>query len=113
MMELLLDTHTFLWWNGSPELLGQAARSAISDPGNTIFVSAASVWEIAIKQKRGKLRFSGSPVATITKYGFEPLPISPGHAEHAGDLPLLHSDPFDRMLVAQAQLDSLTLVTSG
>lgn len=111
MMELLLDTHTLLWWDASTELLGEAARSAISDPSNGVFVSAASVWEIAIKQKRGKLRFSGSPVAMVAKNGFVPLSISPHHAEVAGALPLLHSDPFDRLLIAQAQMTGMTLVT--
>lgn len=110
-MKLLLDTHALLWWDGKPELLGEAVRAAMRDSNNTVFVSVASLWEIAIKQKRGKLPFSGSPTATIAQYGFLPLPISPEHAERAGGLPLLHSDPFDRMLVAQAQSEGMTLVT--
>lgn len=110
-MELLLDTHALLWWDETPEILNEAARSAIRASSNTVFVSAASIWEIAIKLKRGKLRFSGSPTAMIEKNGFLALSISPEHAEAAGALPLLHTDPFDRMLVAQAQVEKLTLVT--
>lgn len=110
-MKLLLDTHALLWWDAEPELLGEAARVAMRDSSNTVFVSVASVWEIAIKQKRGKLPLSGPPTAMIAQYGFLPLPISPVHAERAGGLPLLHSDPFDRMLVAQAQIEGMTLVT--
>jgi PIN domain nuclease of toxin-antitoxin system len=110
-MDLLLDTHVFLWWDAEPESLGEEARSAIRDPENDVFVSAVSVWEIVIKRQLGRLQFSGSPVETITRNGFFSLPILPLHAEHAGSLPLLHSDPFDRMLVAQAQLGGMTLVT--
>jgi PIN domain nuclease of toxin-antitoxin system len=110
-MELLLDTHVLLWWDETPDVLTDTARSAIKDSSNTIFVSAASIWEIAIKQKRGKLRLSGSAVEMIAKNGFLPLSISPEHAEKAGALPLLHADPFDRLLVAQAQIERLTLVT--
>jgi PIN domain nuclease of toxin-antitoxin system len=110
-VNLLLDTHALLWWDGKPELLGEAALAAMRDSHNAVFVSAASVWEIAIKQKRGKLSLSGSPTAMAAQYGFLPLPILPEHAERAGGLPLLHSDPFDRMLVAQAQIEGMTLVT--
>ena len=111
-MELLLDTQVLLWWDEKPESLNDAARSAIRDPNNDVFVSSVSVWEIAIKRKLGRLHFSGSPVEMIGRNGFFPLPILPLHAEHAGALPSLHSDPFDRMLVAQAQLNSMTLVTA-
>lgn len=110
-MKLLLDTHALLWWDGKPELLGEAARAAVCDSSNTVFVSVASVWEIAIKQKRSKLPLSGLPTAMIAQYGFLPLPISSVHAECAGGLPLLHNDPFGRMLVAQAQIEGMTLVT--
>jgi PIN domain nuclease of toxin-antitoxin system len=74
-------------------------------------VSSASVWEIGIEREMGKPTFPGSPVVEIVESGFEPLSISPAHAERAGDLPGLHRDPFDRMLVAQAQLEGLTVVT--
>jgi PIN domain nuclease of toxin-antitoxin system len=110
-VDLLLDTHAFLWWDADLPGLGAAARSAIRDSANNVFVSAASVWEIAIKRRLGRLRFEGSPTANIARNGFQPLAISPEHAERAGDLPLLHSDPFDRLLIAQAQMEGMTLVT--
>lgn len=111
-MDLLLDTHVLLWWDEQPDRLNAVAHAAICDPGNDVFVSAVSVWEIAIKRQLGRLQFSGSPVGMISKNGFLPLPILPLHAEQAGGLPLLHSDPFDRMLIAQAQLAGMTLVTA-
>jgi PIN domain nuclease of toxin-antitoxin system len=110
-VNLLLDTHTLLWWDSKPSLLGEAARIAMRDASNAVFVSAASVWEIAIKQKSGKLSFAGLPAAMIAQYGFLPLLISPEHAERAGGLPPHHTDPFDRMLIAQAQIEGMTLVT--
>jgi PIN domain nuclease of toxin-antitoxin system len=109
-MDLLLDTHAFLWWDADAAKLGEAARAAISNPENAVYVSAASVWEIAIKAAKGKLSFSGSPMAAITANGFHPLSITVEHTERAGALPWEHQDPFDRMLVAQAQAESLVLV---
>ena len=109
-MDLLLDTHAFLWWDTGAAQLGREARAAIANAENTVFVSAASIWEIAIKAARGKLTCAGSPAAAIAANGFQPLPITPLHAETAGALSWAHSDPFDRMLVAQAQTESLILV---
>lgn len=86
------------------------ARDAIADPRNSVFVSAASVWEIAIKSRKGKLVFSGSPSGAVTANGFLPLAIEPRHAEEAAGLVWDHADPFDRMLVAQAHVQALTLV---
>ena len=111
-MDLLLDTHVFLWWDSDLPGLSAASRSAINDPSNNVFISAASVWELAIKRHLGRLSFLGSPVANIARNGFLQLPILPAHAEHAGALPALHTDPFDRMLIAQAQLTGMTLVTA-
>lgn len=111
-MDFLLDTHVFLWWDAATRDLGHDAASAIADPDNNVFVSAASVWEIAIKQKARRLSFAGSPAEAIGRNGFLPLPILPLHAERAAALPPLHQDPFDRMLVAQAQMASLTLITA-
>ena len=111
MQRLLLDTHVFLWWvENSPEL-GEDARKAISDPRNEVFVSAASIWEIVIKRVLGKLAFQGSMSETIRTSRFEELSMSSFHAERAGGLPIHHHDPFDRMLVAQAQAEGLTIVT--
>ncbi len=102
----------FLWWDSGNPLLNQAARRAISDPANQVFVSAASVWEIAVKRRLGKLAFGGSPSAAIGKNGFFELAILPMDAELAGNLDWLHADPFDRLLVAQANRLRATLVTA-
>jgi PIN domain nuclease of toxin-antitoxin system len=110
-MRLLLDTHAFLWWNFGDPKLPQHLRDEIQSKQNAVFVSAVTVWEIAIKRASGKLSF-GFPVGkAIYGHGFNSLPISVEHAEWAGALPPLHRDPFDRLLVAQAQIEGLTLVT--
>ena len=108
---LLLDTHALLWALESPEILRTQARTAIADPRNAVYVSAASVWEIAIKRALNKLRVPPDLIESIGTVGFSELPITALHAEQAGSLPLLHTDPFDRMLVAQAQAEGLILVT--
>ena len=109
-MNLLLDTHVLLWWlAGDP--IAREVRDRIADPETLVVVSAASVWEIAIKQALGKIRFDGSMVDHVERVRFEPLPMSLAHAERAGHLPPHHRDPFDRMLIAQAQLEGLTVVT--
>jgi PIN domain nuclease of toxin-antitoxin system len=110
-MKLLLDTHAFLWWDSNDAHLPAALHSAIASPRNEVFVSAVTVWEIAIKSASGKLIFQASAAKAIEKHGFLPLPITVEHAESAGSLPQLHRDPFDRLLVAQAQLEGLVLVT--
>ncbi len=109
-MNLLLDTHTILWWLADAPLTSEAAER-IADPGAVVAVSAASVWEAEIKRALGKLRMVGSIAGHSLAAGFEALPISFEHAERAGSLPSHHRDPFDRMLVAQAQLEGLTIVT--
>ncbi|WP_271893699.1 type II toxin-antitoxin system VapC family toxin [Candidatus Phyllobacterium onerii] len=109
-MQLLLDTHVLLWWDEGADRLGSVTRDAIANPDNQIYISAASIWEIAIKSAKGKLRFSGSPHAAIERNGFLPHSISPHHAELAGQLAWSHPDPFDRMLITQAQSDGLILV---
>lgn len=110
-MDLLLDTHAFIWWNAKDGRLANVARDAIREPGNRVVVSAASVWEIAIKRKIGKLSFRHDLLAAIAADGFETLDITPAHADAAGSLPLHHADPFDRLLVAQAGLEQFVLVT--
>jgi PIN domain nuclease of toxin-antitoxin system len=111
-VDLLLDTHVFLWWDAESPRLGAACRAAIADASNRVFVSAASVWEIGIKRRTGKLTFSGSAVDAIRMNGFLELPILGRDAEAAAALDWRHADPFDRLLVAQAQLGSLTLATA-
>lgn len=109
-MSLLLDTHALLWWLADQPLDPQA-RARIEDPGALVAVSAASIWEIAIKRQIGRIRFEGPLSDHLQRNAFEPLAISVAHAERAGGLPPHHRDPFDRMLVAQAQAEDLTLVT--
>jgi len=109
-LNLLLDTHALLWWLADAPMTSEA-RVRIADPGSLVAVSAVSVWEISIKRATGRLRFEGSMSDHLSGGSFEPLPISAGHAERAGALPPHHRDPFDRMLVAQAQAEHLTLVS--
>jgi len=112
MRRLLLDTHTFLWWLADDPRLGGDARSAITDSRNPVFVSAATGWEIAIKKALGKIEVPDNLDAVVEEEGFEHLPIRFYHAEQAGALPNHHKDPFDRMLVAQAQVEGLVIVTA-
>ncbi len=111
-MNLLLDTHVFLWWDRQDAALAEDARKAIEDQRNSVFISAASVWEIAIKRRLGKLVFHGSASAAIGANGFHELPIVSLDAEGAGGLAWQHSDPFDRLLVAQAMRLGLVLLTA-
>ena len=110
-MRLLLDTHVLLWAIGDPERLRDPARTALWDPRNEVRVSVASVWEIGIKRALGKLTAPDDLGPHLEAANFEPLPISLEHTSVAGSLPLHHRDPFDRMLIAQAQLESLAIVT--
>jgi len=110
-MNLLLDTHALLWWlDDSPSLRGDA-REAIANPANTVFVSAVVAWEIRIKQAIGKLDLPDDFAETLSNEQFSELPLRISHADRLADLPMLHRDPFDRMLVAQAMVEGLTLVT--
>ena len=107
---LLLDTHVFLWWREESRRLGREARAAIG-AAEVVFVSAATAWEAAIKIALGRLQLPDTVESGVADSGFEKLPIDFAHAAAAGQLPAHHSDPFDRMLVAQARLETLTLVT--
>ena len=115
-MRLLLDTHVWLWWNTEPERLSAAARRQISDPRNEVFLSAASVWEIAIKQRLGKLPLREPVSSYITRRlaadDVRPLPISVDHAAGVETLELRHHDPFDRILIVQARHEGLRLLTA-
>lgn len=110
-MRYLLDTHVLLWWLSDARALGKSARSAIDDPANEILVSAVTAWEIAIKRAVGKLDSPADLEEQILSSHFTPLPITVGHALAAGALPRHHEDPFDRILVAQAMAERLTVVT--
>ena len=111
-MRLLLDTHIFLWADSQPERLTAAARAAIASEANTVFVSAASAWEIATKVALGRLAF---PLARfdsmLASMGFAPLAMTVAHGIEAAGLPRHHGDPFDRMLIAQARADGMTVAT--
>ena len=109
-MRLLLDTHAFLWWRMGARM-SAAARAALQDPANDVFVSGAVAWEIVVKRALGKLDFPGGVRAAVADEGFVELPIDVAHVDELGALPDLHRDPFDRVLVAQARVESLTLVT--
>lgn len=111
-MRLLLDTHIFLWWRADAPELPARAREAILDETNDVYVSTAVAWEIAIKRGLGKLDFEGRVADAVAEEGFLPLPLELAHADEVTRLPDLHRDPFDRMLIAQARVESLTLVTS-
>lgn len=111
MRRLLLDTHVVLWALSTPEVLAPHVRAALEDPRNEVVVSAASVWEVEIKRALGKLDAPSGFAATCVQRGFDALEITFSHAEVAGGLPPHHADPFDRMLIAQALVESLEMVT--
>ncbi|MGE5307077.1 MAG: type II toxin-antitoxin system VapC family toxin [Alphaproteobacteria bacterium] len=111
-MRLLLDTHVLLWWLADDRRLAKPARDIIANPDNDVHVSAVSVWEAAIKAALGRLEIELDDLAdTIVRNGFRPLPVGFYHAVTAGRLPSVHRDPFDRMLVAQASVEELRLVS--
>ena len=109
-MQLLIDTHILLWADERPRQIAPTLRAAIRDETNDI-VSAATIWEIAIKRAIGKLRFDRPIVAAVLALGFEILPVAGAHAEHAGSLPPHHNDPFARLMIAQAYLERMVLGT--
>ena len=115
-VRLLLDTHALLWWLAGDDALTARARAAIGDTGNAVFVSAASAWEMATKHRSGRLPGLDAVMldleGAIAGQGFTPLPVSLRHGQAAGALPGPHRDPFDRMLMAQAMLEDLWLVSN-
>lgn len=111
MKRILLDTHTLIWWLSGDQQLGPISRGYIEDADNTIYVSAATTWEMSIKRQLGKLKTPKDIDSILENEGFSKLPISIFHSEQAGDLPLHHKDPFDRMLIAQAQAEGLQIIT--
>ena len=114
-MKYLLDTHTFLWWNLDDPQLSAYAREVISNGGNEIFLSAASAWEIAIKTAKDRLVLPEEPAqyiaARMSQHHFQALPVQISHAVHVYCLPDHHADPFDRLLIAQCQLESMALIS--
>jgi PIN domain nuclease of toxin-antitoxin system len=115
-LNLLLDTHAFLWWIAGDAAMSSLARTAVGDDANVVFVSAVSAWEIATKFRIGKLpnfaSIAADLAAVLDQQGFVPLPISFAHGQAAGALPGPLKDPFDRMLIAQAMLDGMGLVSN-
>lgn len=114
-MKLLLDTHLLLWAAGSPERLSPPARALLEDPENELFFSAASLWEIAIKRGLGRDDFKVDARVLrrgLLDNGYSELPIASEHAVGIDTLPPIHKDPFDRILVAQAMVEGITLLTA-
>jgi PIN domain nuclease of toxin-antitoxin system len=114
-MRAILDTHTFLWWNTDDPQLSATVRAIISDGANEIFLSASSAWEIAIKAARGRLSLPDPPekyvAERLTLHRFQGLPVHLSHALRVYSLPDLHRDPFDRLLIAQSQLEKMPILT--
>lgn len=114
-MSYLLDTHILLWWIFNSPKRKESSRAIIANPEHLIFISSASAWEIATKYRIGKLSLAKGIVENylqvIAKASFLELPITAAHALRAGNLPIEHRDPFDRMLMAQAEIEGLPIVT--
>lgn len=110
-MNLLLDTHTLIWVFDANSNLSEEAKNAIADGSNLVYVSAVTAWEIAIKKSIGKLKLKGNYLKGLKQYRFIPLDITTEHSLAVEFLPDHHKDPFDRLLIAQAQHENLTLVT--
>lgn len=114
-MKYLLDTHTFLWWNMDDAQLSSLAKEIIADGANEIFLSAATAWEIAINTARGHLELPEDPTryvsSRINLHGFQALPVQIHHAVQVYKLPMHHADPFDRLLIAQSQIESMPLIS--
>ena len=115
-MRLLLDTHSWLWWLVEPERLSKTAQEAIVAFDNELLLSVASIWEIGIKYKANKLKLPQTPEILIPQQmqidGIDTLSITASHALKAAALPLHHKDPFDRMLIAQTQLEKIVILTN-
>jgi PIN domain nuclease of toxin-antitoxin system len=115
-MKALLDTHAFLWWITDDPKLSPVVREILGDENNEMFVSAATGWEIAIKAQLGKLQLPDEPRGFILEQlrinGFQNLPIQMTHALHVLNLPIYHRDPFDRILIAQAQVEGIPILTN-
>src|ERR1039457_1195154 len=115
-MNLLIDTHVLIWWSKNSRRLGLQAQKLIAAPQHSVWVSSASIWEISIKASLGRLEMGGLLVENMSedleRHGFSALPINFRHAIAVHGLPFHHSDPFDRMLVAQAQCEDLVLLTA-
>ncbi|MCB1062541.1 MAG: type II toxin-antitoxin system VapC family toxin [Verrucomicrobiae bacterium] len=110
-MKVLVDSHIAVWWLDDPSRLSQRAREVIADPANEVFLSAATVWELGLKIAKGKLLMPVDFTDVLREDGFSDLPITVDHANASIHLPRHHGDPFDRLLIAQAIVDDLVLIT--
>ena len=110
-MRYLLDTPIILWWLTEPTKIGVKARHIIQDKSNALFISSASFWEMAIKKSIGRLSLPYNLLEAVTIQNFKILSISPEESLGVADLPLLHTDPFDRLLIMQAKLNDLVIIT--
>lgn len=115
-MIVLLDTHAFIWWNQGGSSLSPRAREVIEDPDSTVLFSAVSAYEIALKFARGSLELPTDAALYVperlSRHGFDILPMTLDHALRAGALPMIHKDPFDRVLIAQAQVEAIPIITA-
>jgi hypothetical protein len=110
-MSYLLDTHTFIWWIEDNLNLSYQSKQIISNPNNLIFISAVNTWEITIKKSLGKLNVPGNLEEIILQCGFDVLPITIKHTLYIENLDKHHDDPFDRLLISQAIIENLTIIT--
>ena len=110
-MKYLLDTHIIIWWLIDPKKITPKARNIIADKKQEIFISSVSFWEIAVKQGLGRLTIPTDPIEILTREGFQLLPLTAHEALSVVDLPHIHADPFDRMLIMQSKLNDLVLIT--
>lgn len=111
MSRFLVDSHPLIWWATDPSILSDEARITLAGGRNQVFASHASAWELAIKESRGKLVLPAPSESLLANARFHPLPITLAHIAEVKALPFLHKDPFDRLLVAQARVEKLTLIT--
>jgi PIN domain nuclease of toxin-antitoxin system len=112
-VRLLIDSHTFLWWSDASSLLSNSARAAIGDPANEVLISIAALWELIIKVSSRKLTLPVDIETMVGRQGFSVLAINFDHLRRVEALPLLHKDPFDRMMIAQALAEGIPVATAG
>ena len=110
-MQLLIDSHAFLWWSDTSRTLGSAAHEAIADPANEVLVSVAALWELTIKTSSGRLSLPADLETIVANQGFAVLSIEFPHLTHLAGLPRLHRDPFDRMMIAQTLAEGIPIAT--
>lgn len=110
-MNLLLDTHVVLWWLGNSPRLSPEYKKAIAASDSICHISAGTIWEISIKKQLGKLTLPSGYIAELKAQGFVELPLTWAHCEAVSQLPLIHKDPFDRIIIAQSQIEALTILS--